>query len=92
MNQYEALFIIHPDKEKSLKEVTTGITGNITKNKGKIDKEENWGNQKLSYPIAKNREGIYYKLSFSIDPSKISALSNSYKLNLDILRTMITKK
>ncbi|UCD54876.1 MAG: 30S ribosomal protein S6, partial [Candidatus Omnitrophota bacterium] len=49
MKQYEALFIIDPDKEQSLKEVTGNITAGITKNHGKINKEENWGKQKLGY-------------------------------------------
>ena len=92
MNEYEALFIIDPEKEKSIKEIIGNITTGITKSKGKINKEENWGKQGLSYPIKKNREGIYYKLNFSMDPSEISTLNNSYRLNADILRVMITKK
>lgn len=92
MNNYEALFIIDPGKEKSLKEITSNITTGITKNNGKIEKEEDWGKQKLAYPIKKNQEGIYYRLNFSIEPSKITVLNNTYKLNTDILRVMITKK
>ena len=92
MKEYEALFIIDPDKEKSLKEITDSITASVAKNRGKINKEENWGKQKLAYTIEKKDEGIYYKLDFSIDPSEISALNNSYKLNANILRTMITAK
>ncbi|MEE9499897.1 MAG: 30S ribosomal protein S6 [Candidatus Omnitrophota bacterium] len=92
MKEYEALFIIDPDKEKSLKEITGAIATCITKNRGKINKEESWGKQKLAYAIKKQSEGIYYKLDFSIDPSEVSALNNSYKLNANILRTMITAK
>jgi small subunit ribosomal protein S6 len=92
MKEYEAIFIIDPEKEKSLKEIAGAITAGITKGRGKVLKEENWGKQRLAYIIKKNREGIYYKLDFSMEPSGISALSNSYKLNSDILRTMITAK
>lgn len=92
MKEYEVLFIIDPDKEKSLKEITGSITASITKNRGKINKEENWGRQKLAYTIKKKSEGIYYKLSFSIEPSEISRLNNSYNLNADILRAMITAR
>ncbi len=90
MKEYEALFIIDPDKENALKEITGSITAGITKSRGKINKEENWGKQKLAYIIKKHRDGIYYKLNFSIDPSEISRLNNNYKLNADILRIMIT--
>ncbi|OGW74780.1 MAG: 30S ribosomal protein S6 [Omnitrophica bacterium RBG_13_46_9] len=91
MNEYDGLFIIDPTKEKSLKEVTEGISGAVLKSNGKINKEENWGKQKLNYQIKKNTEGIYYKLNFSMDPSAISALKNTYKLNMNILRAMITR-
>ena len=90
MKEYEALFIIDPDKEESLKEITGSITEAITKSRGKINKEENWGKQKLAYIIRKYRDGIYYKLNFSIEPSEISRLNSSYKLNANILRVMIT--
>jgi len=92
MREYEGLFIIDPGKEQSLKEIAKSITSPITKDKGKINKEENRGKQKLSHLVKKNHEGIYYKLDFSIDPAKICALKNSYKLNADILRVMITLK
>lgn len=92
MKEYEALFILDPDKEESLKEIASGITGTIAKKKGKINKEENWGKLRMAYLIKKKTDGIYYKLNFSIDPSEISALNNSYKLNADILRVMITVK
>ena len=92
MKEYEAIFIVDPEKEKSLKEITEAVKASITKGRGKVLKEESWGRQRLAYLIRKNREGIYYKLDFSIDPSEISALNNSYKLNADILRAMITVK
>ncbi|MFH1380999.1 MAG: 30S ribosomal protein S6 [Candidatus Omnitrophota bacterium] len=92
MKQYDGLFIIDPNREEAVKSITEIVKSNITKNDGKIDKEEMWGKQKLSFEIKKQSEGIYYKLEFSIDPSKLAVLNNSYKLNQDILRTMITVK
>ena len=92
MNQYDALFIIDPDKESALKEVTDAITESIVKASGKVSSEENWGKQRLSYAVKKHREGIYYKLNFSADPSQISNLNSAYKLNPNILRVMITKR
>ena len=92
MKEYEALLIIDAEKEASLKEATDAITRSITKAEGKVQKEENWGKQRLPYPINKKREGIYYRLDFSIAPGEIAALRNGYKLNADILRATITKK
>ncbi len=92
MREYRALFIIDSSKEASLKEILGSITAGITKMSGKIDKEETWGKQHLAYPIDKKPDGIYYKLDFSMDPSKLSALNANFKLNSDIVRVMITVK
>lgn len=92
MKEYKALFVIDPDKEGSLTEISKSIADTIAKSKGKIEKEENWGKLKLSHAISKKKDGIYYKLDFSLDASQVSVLSNAFKLNPDILRTMITVK
>jgi len=92
MKEYEALFVIDPDKEASIKEIADTITGSITKAGGKVEKEENWGKQRLAFRIKKKADGIYYKLDFSIEPSKISVLNSDYKLNADISRVIITTK
>jgi len=86
------LFIINPDIEASLKEILGSITACVTKMSGKIDKEENWGKQRLAYPIEKKPDGIYYKLDFSMEPSKLESLNSNFKLNPDIVRVMITVK
>ena len=92
MKDYEALLIIEAEKEASLKEVTDAIIGIIAKAKGEIKKEENWGKQRLPYAINKKKDGVYYRLDFSIEPEEITGLKNNYKLNQDILRVTITKK
>jgi len=92
MREYKALFIIDPDKEASLKEILGSITAGVTKMSGKIDKEENWGKQRLAYPIEKKPDGIYYKMDFSMEPSKLESLNSNFKLNPDIVRVMITVK
>ena len=92
MKQYEALFIINVGKEKVLKEVTDVIAGTIKKNDGNVENDETWGRQTLPYLIKKEREGIYYRLLFSAEPSKIATIDKNYKLNSDILRVMITVK
>lgn len=92
MKNYEALFVLRPDQEESVKKVTASITDSIKKNKGKILKEDNWGKQTLAYPIKKHREGIYYKLNFSIEPLLIETLNRGYELDSSILRTLIIKR
>ena len=92
MKNYEALFVLRPSQEESIKKVTALITDSIKKNKGKILKEDNWGKRTLAYPIKKHREGVYYKLNFSIGSLLIETLNRTYRLNSGILRTLIIKR
>lgn len=93
MNTYEGLFIVKPElKEEDAKSIFKAINDSIAKNGGAVKKEELWGKRHLAYPVKKAKEGYYYKLDFDIEPSVISKLEAGYKLNADILRTMITRK
>ena len=93
MNNYEILFIIKPDlNEEGVKNAIKAITDSVTKNGGTVKKEENWGKKQLVYPVKKSREGYYYKLDFMAPPSAVEKLEAGYRLNADILRTMVTKR
>lgn len=93
MNNYEGLFIVKPDlKEEDAKNVFKAIVDHVTKNGGAITKEEVWGKRQLAYPVKKCKEGYYYKLDFTAQSNTISKLESAYKLNSDVLRTMITKR
>jgi small subunit ribosomal protein S6 len=93
MNNYEGLFIIKPDlKEDDVKNVFKAIGESVTKNGGVIKKEEIWGKRQLAYPIKKAKEGYYYKLDFEAQAPTLTKLEETYKLNADILRAMITRR
>ena len=93
LNNYEGIFIIKPDiKEEDVKNVFKAISEQVVKNGGSVKKEEPWGKRELAYPVKKVKEGYYYKLDFSAPPLAVPKLEASYKLNQDVLRTMITKR
>ena len=93
MNNYEVLFIIKPDlNEESVKLIFQTINESIGKVGGSVKKEENWGKRQLAYSVKKFKEGYYYKLDFTAPADAITKLEASYKLNQDILRTMITRR
>jgi small subunit ribosomal protein S6 len=93
MNNYEGLFILKPDlKEEDVKNLFKAITDSVTKNGGAVVKEESWGKKQLAYPVRKFREGYYYKLDFTAPSAAIAKLEEGFKLNQDILRTMITRR
>jgi len=93
MNDYEGLFIIKPDlKEEEAKGVFKSIGDSIAKTGGSVKKEESWGKKQLAYPVKKFKEGYYYKVDFAAEAASISKLEAGYKLNADVLRTMITRR
>ncbi|MFA6078714.1 MAG: 30S ribosomal protein S6 [Candidatus Omnitrophota bacterium] len=93
MNSYDGVFIIRPDlKEEDAKNVFKAVNDAIIKHGGTIKKEENWGKKQLAYKIKKVKEAYYYKLDFDVEPANLLKIEGIYKLNADILRTMITVK
>lgn len=93
MNNYEGLFIIKPDLQEEAVKNTFKVIGDIiTKNGGTVKKEESWGKKQLTFTIKKFKEGYYLKLDFESPADSISKMEEAYKLNQDVLRTMITRR
>ena len=93
MENYEGIFIIKPEiKDEDVKNVFKVISDSVTKHGGTVKKEEPWGKRSLAYPVKKAKEGHYFRLDFSAPTSAIAKLEEAYRLNDDILRTMITRR
>jgi small subunit ribosomal protein S6 len=92
MNKYEALFIIKPDlSEEERKNLFNQISEAVTKNQGNVSQGGVFiERKKLFFPIKKQREGLYYLLSFSVAPAAIKEINHAYKLNENVLRVLIT--
>jgi len=93
MNKYEAMFIVRPDlPEEERKSLFQQINDAVTKNSGTITEGAVWSEKrKLFFPIKKFTEGVYYLLSFSLNPLAIKDIRHAYKLNENILRVLISK-
>jgi small subunit ribosomal protein S6 len=86
-NRYETVFIATPVlSENQMKEAVEKFKNLITKGKGKILHEENWGLKKLAYPIQKKSTGFYYLIEFSCEPSFIQKLETEYRRDERIIR------
>lgn len=92
MNTYEAMAIVKPDlSEEEAKTLFAQINDAVIKNSGLIIQGAVWSEKrKLGFPIKKQREGVYYLLSFQAPAAAIKELRNIYKLNENILRVLIT--
>jgi len=93
MNKYEAMFIIKPDlSEEEKKLLFNQINDAAVKHNGNVLSANIWSEKrKLYFPMKKYREGIYYLMNFSIEPTVIQDMRQAYKLNENILRVLITR-
>lgn len=92
MKNYEMIFILKPDLDKvGIDKILSQVQELIAKHKGAIADTKEMGKNRLAYPIKKNKEGIYYRINFSIIPDAIAAIKKSLVLNESILRMMIVE-
>ena len=93
MKNYEVVVIAHPDlDEASYKALVEKVSGWITESGGIVDKAENWGKQRMSYLIKKQREGQYFMLHAQRDPAFTSTLERNLRLAETVLRFMLVAK
>lgn len=93
MNSYEGMFIIDPQlSEEDLAKVIESIQAEITKNDGNIDEVEHIGRQHMAYAIKKLMEGYYLLIKFSGKGSLIGKIKSKYRINDNILRSLLLKK
>jgi small subunit ribosomal protein S6 len=92
-NSYEAMFIVKPNLTKEETDsLSAHLKDGVTKNSGTLDEIIIWAEKrKLSYPINKFDEGIYYLVRFKTDSLSIIKMKEIYKLNDSIMRFLIIK-
>ena len=91
MNKYEAMLIVGPepagdDKGSYYKQ----FNDLFSKNGATIVSSVVWSEKRrLSYPIKKQREGVYYLVTFESVPESVSKIRGALSLNDSVLRTLI---
>ncbi len=89
---YELLYIISQSLETEVTSTKEKVNQLIKEAGGKILKEENWGQKKLSYPIKGANQGFYVLTEFETIPSSLLSLKENLRLSSEILRYQILKK
>ena len=87
---YEAMFILRADlAEEPLKKLVAQVEEAIVKAGGKVEISQPWGRRRLAFPIGKHTEGVYHLVDFTCPSLAIDELRQAYRLNEQIVRTMI---
>ena len=93
MRNYEIMFIVRPTlSEDEVKKVVKDFSSIITKNGGKVTKEENMGQRELAYEIKDFKSGYYFVFEVEAkDDKAIKEFDRLALINNDIVRHLITK-
>lgn len=87
---YEAMFILRADlAEEPLKKLVVQIEEAIVKAGGKVEASQPWGRRRLTFPIGKQKEGVYHLVHFTCPSLAVDQLRQAYRLNEQIVRTMM---
>jgi small subunit ribosomal protein S6 len=88
---YEIMLIIRSDIEaEEQQEVLSGLNTAIAKEGGTVSTVLDWHKRRLSYEIAKHREGQYYLVYFSGQGNIIPELEHYFKVTDAVMRYMIS--
>ena len=87
------MFIVRPTlSEDDVKKVVKDFSTIITKNGGKVTKEEDMGQRELAYEIKDFKSGYYFVFEVeSKDDKAIKEFDRLALINNDIIRHLITK-
>lgn len=89
MNNYLLTLVFKNDLEDKKRQSTLEA---LTKNFGKMTKEDVWGSRNLAYPIKHAEKGFYAHYEFESEPQTIAILDRQIRLNEDIIRYLLIKK
>ena len=89
MALYESTFIARQDMSKQdVAGLADSFSDVITKNGGKIVKNEYWGLKTLAYKINKSRKGHYTMLGLDAPAAAVKELERTMGLNEDVVRAV----
>jgi small subunit ribosomal protein S6 len=81
--KYELTFLTKEETElKNVKDL-------IETYKGKVTKEEKWGEKTLAYAIKNNHTAFFYNFQFELDKKNILELKNKLNLSEKVLRYLL---
>ena len=89
MKEYELTVVLHPDLEANLDSALEKIRAVITKNGGKIQKEDNWGKKRLAYPIAKENFGVYVYFEIELPSESATKLDGTLNITDEVIRHLL---
>lgn len=93
MNKYELGVIVRADLDDETFQLEMGrVKGLVERFGGTIDKVDEWGRRRLSYPIEKRTEGVYTFITFSSEGPTPHEVEARLRLMENVMRFLIVRK
>ena len=90
---YDLIFICLPTTpEEEIAKIITTLEQVIADRGGKVEKIDKWGNRKMAYRVAKQREGYYVVMSLrGAQPDLIKELERRLKVSDAVIKYMTVR-
>ena len=90
MKKYDALYIfVGIAKDDALEANLEKALAEVTRLGGNVLEKVQLGKRMFSRPMKKRENGVYVKVRFEIDPSKLEELTNRYHLVEEVFRVQV---
>jgi small subunit ribosomal protein S6 len=87
MQQYETLFVLHPDvPEAQVRETIDRAKRLIEGMSGQVGQVHEWGIRDLAYPIQKLRRGYYVVVEYAAGGETVREFERTLKIADEVLR------
>ena len=92
VHHFEITLILRPEgTEEHVKQALARVEQVIRKEQGVITATESWGRRRLAFPLKKQREGVYYLLRVTAEPSAVDRFKRAFRLEDAIVRVMVIR-
>jgi small subunit ribosomal protein S6 len=93
VRDYElALIVDSQQPEEAIAKTVERYTNQIGQLGGTLHKSDTWGVRKLAYPIGKHVQASYTFVQFKAEPTSVSELERSCRLDELVLRHLVVAK
>jgi small subunit ribosomal protein S6 len=93
MRLYETAFLIAPNlPEEEMEKLIKQMADFVTKKKGKMVNQDNWGKKRLAYPILKFEEAFYVFFLYEAEADVSTELERRFKQTEAVIRYLTVRK
>ena len=91
MREYEMVFIARPSVEDEALQALIDQVKALVEQSGEVLETDVWGKRTLAYPIAHEREGIYFLMRARMSPDHVANVERGIHLIDPIIRYLIVR-